>query len=296
MLIQEIYSTRNKGDFMNWSKAKTILIVALIVTNALLAYTVFSEENPIDPTLDEAFILKVEEALMDIDIGLDTPIPTFRPSLLGLTVEYEMKDIDTLNQDFFGGNGDITHQGEGFSEINFGNEILSLINKKMIIYESSETIEKYNIENSSDAIDVALKFLEERNFDTSDTKTSFIRTEDDLYTIEFTKIYGDNFLESTFTNVQVDKTGVKNLHRSWLNVISEGSKSIYIDTAPKSLLSLLSENQVQGKDIIDISLCYYFAPDKHDYIDEPNEARRGRAIPAWRITFHDGYKIFIDNY
>lgn len=281
---------------MNWSKAKTILILALVITNAILAYTVYSEENPIDPTLDEEFVAKVEETLMSIDIGLETDIPRFRPSLLGLTVEYEMKDIETLNQDFFNGSGIITHQGEGFSEISYDKETLSLINDKMIIYESSETVENYKIENASEAVDLALEFLEERNFDTSDTRTSFIRTDNDLYTIEFTKIHGDNFLESTFTNVQVDETGVKNLHRSWLNVVNEGSKSIYIDSAPKSLLSLLSENQVQGKDIIDISLCYYFAPEKHDYIDEPNEAQRGRAIPAWRITFHDGYKIFIDNY
>lgn len=281
---------------MNWSKAKSILIIALIITNVLLIYTVYSEENPEDSTLDEEFIQEVEETLMHIDIGLETTIPTFRANLLGLTVEYENKDIYTLNKDFFDGNGLVTHQGEGFSEINAGNELISLINEKMLIYESSETIERYNIESSEQAIVIALEFLEDKNFDTSDLKASFIRTEDDLYTIEFTKIYEGNYLESTFTNVQVDNTGVKNLQRSWLNVIDEGSKPIYIDSASKSLLSLLSMNQVQCKDIIDISLCYYFAPEIHDYIDDPDEAQRGRAIPAWRITFHDGYKVFIDNY
>lgn len=287
---------RDKGDFMNWAKAKTILIVALIITNVLLIYTVYSEENPVDPTLDEEFILKVEETLKDIDIGLETSIPTFNPSLPGLTVEYEMKDIETLNQDFFEGKGTITSLGEGFSEIHSDKELLSLINGKMIIYESGETLENYNIENASEAVNIALEFLEYRNFDTSDIRTSFIRTDGDLYTIEFTKVYEENYLESTFTNIQVDNTGVKNFQRSWLNVTEEGSKPIYIDSAPKSLLSLLSTNQVQGKDIIDISLCYYFAPEVHDYIDEPDEAQKGRAIPAWRITFHDGYKIFIDNY
>lgn len=281
---------------MNWSKAKSILIVALIITNALLIYTVYSEENPVDPTLSEDFIQKVEDTLMEIDIGLETEIPTFRPSLLGLTVEYEMKDIQTLNYDFFNGQGEIINHGQGFSEIHFNNELISLLNGKMIIYESRENTEKYDIQNTSEAIDIALEFLEERNFEVSDMKSSFVRRQDDLYTIEFTKFYQNNYLESTFTNIQVDNTGVKNFQRSWLNVIEEGSKPIYIDSAPKSLLSLLGMNQVQGKDIIEISLSYYFAPEVHEYIDEPDEAQRGRAIPAWRITFHDGYKIFIDNY
>src|SRR5699024_4503299 len=232
----------------------------------------------------------------DIDIGIETRIPTFSPSLPGLTVEYEKKDIKTLNDDFFHGDGEITHQGEGFSEINFGDELITLVNNKMILYESNGTSNKYNIENETEAVHIALDFLKDRNIDTSDMETSFVRREEDQYTIEFTKFYGDNLLESTFTNMQVDNRGVKNFQRSWLNVIDEGSKLIDIDSAAKSLLSLLSRNQVQGKDIIDISLCYYFAPEVHDYIEQPDEAQRGRAIPAWRITFHDGYKIFIDNY
>lgn len=281
---------------MNWSKAKTILIVALIVTNVILLYSVYSEENPIDPTVDEDFLQEVEKSLEEIDIGLKTSIPTFKPSLHGLIVEYDMKDIDLLNQDFFNANGAIVSKGEGFSEINYGNELLSLINDKMILYEATNREKIYNIKNAAEAVEIAHDFLEQRSFDTSDMRTSFLRVEDGLYTIEFTKIYRDNLLESTFTNIQVDNRGVKNLQRSWLNVIDKGTNEIYIDSAPKALLSLLGMSQVQGKDIINISLAYYFEPEIHDYIDEPDEAQRGRAIPAWRITFHDGYKVFIDNY
>lgn len=281
---------------MNWSKAKTILIIALIITNGILLYTVYSEENPMDPSLDEDFIGEVERALGEIGIGLETPIPRFKPSLYGLIVEYEMKEIEALNQDFFKGQGVISTKGEGFSEINYENELVSLINDKMILYESKDREEIYKIESATEAVEIGLNFLQERNFDIKDMRTSFVRMEDDLYTIEFTKVYKDNLLESTFTNMQVDNSGVKNFQRSWLNVLDEGTKPIYIDSAPKSLLSLLGMSQVQGKDIINISLSYYFAPEVHDYIDEPDEAQRGRAIPAWRITFHDGYKVFIDNY
>ncbi len=55
--------------------------------------------------------------------------------------------------------------------------------------------------------------------------------------------------------------------------------------------------EVYGKTITDISICYYFDPQKHNYLEDLGEARQGgRAVPAWRIQFSDGYKIFIDEY
>jgi len=44
---------------MDWSKAKTILIVAFIITNLLLIYVLVGENHIYEPTLKDEFIDEV---------------------------------------------------------------------------------------------------------------------------------------------------------------------------------------------------------------------------------------------
>ena len=125
---------------------------------------------------------------------------------------------------------------------------------------------------------------------------TFIKEENDTFYIEYSKLYNGVFVERAYTNFQIDGRGVKRFERVWLIVEDLGETEIYISTAPKAILALLDMEDVYGKTIENISLCYYFDPQKHDYLEEPGEAKQGKAIPAWRIQFQDGYKVFIDDY
>jgi len=281
---------------MDWSKAKSILIVALIVTNMLLGYVLFLDQNNVDTTVDDKFVTETIDILNDKNITLNAEIPLTNSNLFGLTVEYELLDSNILNNNFFDGKGQIDSKGEGLLEISLGDEIITVVNKKLIIYELSSNEAIYDIKSEEQAIDIAKNFLESKQFILSDMKLSFIKKVDGVYNIEFTKIYGENYIEATFTNLQIDKSGVKKLERNWLNMKEVGTNLIQVSSAPKSILALISMEEVYGKTITDISLCYYFDPEKQDYIQDPGEAQQGSTIPAWRIQFEDGYKVFIDNY
>ena len=281
---------------MDWSKAKSILIIALIVTNSLLAYVLYSNQNNIDATTKTEFIAEAIEILNNKNIKVDKEIlPTTMPILYGLTVEYELLDSNTLNDNFFEGNGKIDFKSEGLLEITNGNEILTLINNKLIIYESKSEEIKHDIKSEEQAVETAMKFLEDKKIHVSDMKLSLIKEVNGVYIMEFTKIYNDNYLESTFTNIQVDNTGVKKLERTWLNTKDVGANILNISSAPKSILALISMEEVYGKTVSDISICYYFNPEKQDYVD-PDKAQEGSVNLAWRIQFDDGYKVFVDNY
>lgn len=281
---------------MDWSKAKTILIISFIIINILLGFELSKENKNVDKTLQEDFIDDAVRLLNNKDIKINTEIPRESPNLPALIVRYEnIKPFD-LNINFFKDKGAITTKGEGLVEIKNGDQNITLVNKKLLIYESKSEENIYDIGSEEEAIQIAKDFLTDVKFNTSDLDLSYIKFIGDTYYIEFSKIYNDRYLESAFTNIQLSNTGVKKMERLWLNVVEEGELQIYISSAPKSILGLLSMNEVYGKTIRDISLCYYFEPEKHDYIKDPKEAKEGRAIPAWRVQFEDGYKVFIDNY
>ena len=66
---------------MDWSKAKTILIAAFIVTNILLGVVLFSDDYKTDTTTTEAFVEEVTRILDKKDITIATEISTEIPSL-----------------------------------------------------------------------------------------------------------------------------------------------------------------------------------------------------------------------
>lgn len=281
---------------MDWSKAKTILIIAFIITNIILGLVIFSVDKHEDATLKEDFIEEVEGLLVKKDISIDTQIPREVPFLNTLTVEYEVLDFDSVNKDFFNGEGIVDLKVKDLAKILRDNENISISNRKIIKYENNDDTLIYKDLDKDKVKDIAMKFLKDKNFDTSDMEVSFINQKEDSYIVEFSKIFNERYLEIAYTLVEVDRVGVRSLERLWLDVLSEGDNPIYISTAPKSILELLSREDVYGKTIVDISLSYYFEPTRNDYIQKPKDARRGKSIPAWRVLFDDGYKVIIDNY
>lgn len=281
---------------MDWSKAKTILIISFIVVNVLLVLALVNTNEDIEAYVSEDFVEDSIRLLSNKDISVSTEIPREIPSLQSLIVEYETFKTSEINEKFFDGNGKISIKGDGFIEIQNDNEKLTVLNSKLLIYESNKTDDSKILYSNDEAIGVATNYLMDLEYDTSDMKLSHIKKADGRYYLQFSKVYNDKYLESSFTNIQLDDTGVRKFERQWLNVIEVGETPIYISSAPKSILGLLSMNQVYGKTVKDISLSYYFEPEKHDYIQNPLEAKQGKTIPAWRIQFEDGYKVFIDNY
>ena len=281
---------------MDWSKAKNVLIIAFVVINILMGYVLIVKDKEVDATNSPDFINQAIELLNRKEIKVHTNIPNINPKLSALTVVFENMKPELINKNFFNNRGFISSTSEELVEVSLENENISILNKKLLIYESNSSEIKYPNLDEDDAISIAGNFLVDKGYDTEDLRISHMKRVGDYYYLEFSKVYNDIYLESSFTNIQIDNRGVIKMERMWLDVKEVGESLIAISPASKSILGLLSMKEVYGKDITDISLCYYFNPGKHDYIEEPLEAKQGRAIPAWRILFEDGYKVIIDNY
>lgn len=281
---------------MDWSKAKTILIFAFLITNVLLMSVLISSEKHLDSTLKKEFIDEGIKILKTKDISIKTEIPTEIPSLNSLIVEYETVDISQANSKFFDNKGFVNHDDEGLIEISKDKEYISIKNGKRLIYENKDSSKLYTVLNEELSEDIVRNFLSGKSYDISDMKLSYIKEDKGEYNLMFSKLYKGRYLETAYVNAVVDSRGVKKLERMWLKAKDESENPIYINTAPKAIMNLLSMDETHGKSIIDISLCYYFDPDGQEYIKDPMEAKQGKTIPAWRIIFEDGHKVVIDNY
>lgn len=286
---------------LDWSKAKTILIVALLVVNLILASIyIIEREREREYELSKSELI---DKLSEKDILLNADIPNGESKLRELVVEYELYNANDINFDFFNGEGTINKINEDLFEVYMQNETVTVINGKLLIYEAEKTdsnqkslySSKIDLDNSlENAQEIALNFLKDRGFRTDDMKITFSTVSEDGYYLLYSNTYGDNFVESSFTNFEIKDGKVFRMERTWLDVKNEGESILKTLPAKKALLELLMREEVYGKEIIDISICYYFDPEKQDYFSRYKEVVEGKTIPAWRVQFSDGYKIILD--
>jgi len=163
-----------------------------------------------------------------------------------------------------------------------------------MIYENAATEAGNPIGNLEQAMELAKQFLMERGYETDDMGLSYWRETENGYYLDFTKIFQDSYIELSYTVVIIEDGRITRMERTWLNTKEIEETDYKIVPAPKAILELLSMEDASNKTITDISLSYYFDPEKQEYLDDYQQAMEGRAVPAWRVQFQDGYDVILD--
>lgn len=279
---------------MDWFKAKKVLILALLLTNAILTGTIlYRYISNRDTSTSQAFITTVTSRLKKKSIAIRADIPTSKISLPSLRVEFDSYAKIDLNERFFKGQGQFKEPNNTYTQITSGNEIISLLNTRRLIYENvSENISK---KSTKKAEEVAKDFLLERNFDIDNMVLLYSKSSEDETTLHFAKEFEGVILERSFTNFTIKGDTVVSMDRLWLNVLDKSSNFIQLKSAPRALLTLLSAPENYSKTITRIDECYYFDPEEQGYIEDITKASEGRAIAAWRIQFSDGDTIEVQS-
>lgn len=282
---------------MDWSKAKSILIIALLITNSILfGFNLYNHNLTKDSTSTKEFSEETTKLLEEKGIQIDSYIPKTRSKLPTLRVEFETYDSEDLNNKFFDNIGEIENPSTDFSRINYNKELITIMNNRRMRYESASTVKKYEISKFSEAQNIANNFLLENQFDTRDMQLTHMSKDGDNYILYYSKIHGGIIIERSYTNFVINETGVVSMDRLWLNVTDISQSEIYLMPAAKALLTLLDNEEYYNKTITNIDECYYFDPEEQGYVEDITKAEQGRAIPAWRIQFSDGENLEIDNY
>ncbi len=281
---------------MDWSKAKTLFIVAFMLLNIILGYNLYTDAQPDEYLVSEELIKSSLQLLQDKGITVATEIPRKMEAVASLTVDYETSDLDKLNENFFQAQGRISKLDEDSSEISRGMEKLIYQDGKKLIYKADldgqEEIYKYQTLEEAEAL--AKDFLKDRGIEVLDMKLTSSNLEEKGQRLVFSKLYNDIYVEDSYTEFLIGPAGVISMERLWLRVVKEGETPIYADSTAKALLELVGREEAYNRQVVDINLCYYFNLD-HSEFGESLDPIKGRAMPTWRIQLDDGQKIIVDN-
>ncbi len=293
---------------MDWSKAKTLLIVAFIITNIFLGYNIHSEksrQNEIQ-IVDSRHLENVEQHLNDNGISLSIGIPNKVVSLPMLTVKYKNFDSDEVAKKILGkGYSKEIFNNDGLKKEIFkgnGGELI-IENNKRLAYKNKGNRERVRIPNEEAAAKIANDFLKQHKLMKDDIipdriyhETGEYAEDGPAYKLVYNQTYKDKFLGQSYIHVYVNHSGVVAVEAMLLECekIQQPHKKVIPATeALMGIMNTILQENKQPISINEIEIGYYFSPAR--YADW-KEVDSGTAIPSWKITIQNGKTYYIEAY
>ncbi len=257
---------------MDWSKAKTILIVALLVTNIFLVATYGTMGVKDDP---EAFD---QEALITLlehrGVYLETKIPKHSKAMDVVAVEL-VRSVDEEVKALLASEGasDIFHIKDKFPR--------------------DGKPEWLNIDNADVAnayVAASVDFISALGFMNESVKFERIFiTDDDFVQVEFENIYDGINLEESTLICKFRQGGLVDMEALWLKPINSNKRKVSVMDPAIALLALVSEKEPEEKWIVTtIELTYWLNTEESNLEDTVTDT----AFPAWCITYNEGEKMY----
>ncbi|SHH52181.1 two-component system regulatory protein YycI [Tepidibacter thalassicus] len=239
---------------MDWSKAKTILIVAFIITNILLGYNLYVNVFKCDKKVffEDKYINYLNDLLKDKNIVINTDLPKQAPKLSALIVKYEdLKD-----------------------------ENLNITEDKKIVYSGKANLKSFTKEAVKFYCE---QFLKKYKFD-DEKYLKYIMKKDDYIEVFYCGKYKDYFLEESYMKFVFYPDNQFEFERVWLVPIEEKFQKKRVITSVEAVIN--SYNKLDKNSSIDeIKLGYYFKLNEKDI----KKTKIGTALPVWRIKSNNKY-------
>ncbi len=280
---------------MNWSKAKTILIIVFLIADIFLFYVTYTGD--ISGKTAEEDATKVLEYMENQGISVKVPIPVKSTTASLLYVKYIMLERAEAKTLFFDSDESVDIKETAQKLIMESEEvILELNNNGEIFYLNKRLNKNKEIVEEESALKSAVSFLKKFNIDFDDGMMVKKTKGDGYVSYRVSQSYKGQFIDNTYAEVKAVNEGIAYAKILWFESIQNGKTKNKVISPVKALMKLTELNST-GEDNVsveEISLGYYFNNnmEKTFAVDSVVE---GNAVPVWRFKTEVG-NIYINAY
>lgn len=280
---------------MNWSRAKTILIVVFLIADIFLYYV--SYRGDIGNSGEED-ISKVLEYLASHNIKVNGSIPDKGNPASLLYVKYKILSVEEVKEIFFNSDDDIDIKESGQKVLMENDTILLELQNNGEIFYLDKSLNKIDNKPVDEAkatknIDTFLKLLnislDEASAVQKDAKDNYIK-------LKYNQNYKNRFLDKSYLEIKAVDDGISYAKILWFESIQNGKTKNEVISPVKALLKLAELYDIDNTEINvdEISQGYYFS----NTMEKTFAARyviEGNAVPVWRVKTNVG-NIYINGY
>lgn len=239
---------------MDWTKAKSILIAALVVTNLILIITYVFQNSSVKNNEEELQSITMK-LLAEKNIFIETDIPEDHHRMPKLTVQYDKINEDVINEQ---------------------------LANQAVLGESEQTDENL--------VAVTSAFIENCGLMTENVTFDRIDRKDGIITVTYKNYVNGISIEESYIICTVKDGIITDFKRYWLNPVEVGDMKKEVISAAAALIKFMSEKTEEGEiHVKDISLVYWLDSDSFDTESPVTDT----AFPAWKITDDRGKAKYI---
>lgn len=280
---------------MDWKRAKTILIIMLLMINSFLAYQLIAANKNQNKYISKQELESVQNYIESKNIKLEVDIPNRATVIPSLKVRYNQFEIERVKQMFFK-DKDIkfTILDDGYSVIN-GDISVEVKNNIHFHYKNEAIKIKQSEVNKEKCLINADMFIKSLKLDTSNKYIKLQEVKNGYVRIILGQQYKNIPVDSSQIEIIVTEEGVSEANINWFEWIKP-DKSYNITTPVVALLKAY-EDKKEGSEVITVKQIrqgYYFN------IDEQKDAQgnmlvEGTVSPMWVIV-SDKNQTYINAY
>lgn len=277
---------------MDWIKSKSILIIALLLTNAILIFNLFDLQQVFNPTTEGSEnpweeVLKIARG-KQVTLKQGTVISP--ETLQGMRLEYQMYNPEQVAQSLLGNFTVIL--GKYRNEI--GDE-MTLENGNELLYAKS--IPKVNMNATpltvESAKDKAEQFLKDIQFSSADMEYWSIETVEDQSTVVYRQYYKGFFLDDAYMRITFTGNQISGFKRKWFNPpeVLDYQRSVI---SPSKALFLVLDALNEAEEPVPVTITQMELGYRLDTDTLVSSVKSGDASPYWRFLTDSGHVYYIE--
>ena len=274
---------------MDWKRIKSILIMALIVINGLLGWTLYQEKSaPKVDTIDRAQVISLLE---DKSVTID-------PNLLETNTDIEniTLAIETYDQDFV---KSIFDNHNDYEDKDIYSTLTDTTQNNEVIYETDYKVLTPTYLSDEAILEQSYALIEELNISIDDVFVKDIGHTGKKTIIEFGQKYNGFVIRDAYMIIKYNNENLLSFKRAWYDVVGTKTTQITFSSQEYALYEFIGQlydrfpNRERALDIESFQLVYQLRLEtgKVDY----NElAEKGDPSIFWEIVTSDGESYLIE--
>ncbi len=274
---------------MDWKRIKSILIMALIVINGLLGWTLYQEKK--DPKVDTIDRAQVISLLEDKSVTID-------PNLLETNTDIEniTLAIETYDQDFV---KSIFDNHNDYEDKDIYSTLTDTTQNNEVIYETDYKVLTPTYLSDEAILEQSYALIEELNISIDDVFVKDIGHTGKKTIIEFGQKYNGFVIRDAYMIIKYNNENLLSFKRAWYDVVGTKTTQITFSSQEYALYEFIGQlydrfpNRERALDIESFQLVYQLRLEtgKVDY----NElAEKGDPSIFWEIVTSDGESYLIE--
>ena len=275
---------------MDWTKTKTILIIALTLTNLVLGLFLFSQkrQEAVRWNNEKEALLDMRQVLEERDIYLGSNVTFEDEKAIILEVAYQVFDPLVEGERFLKNAYQLDDNivSKGLEKVVINDALLQYINENY--EEESLTI------TENEAAEQGRTYLKTIGFWEDGVYLAEINKDTRSYELTYKQLYDNKFVENSYMRLKVVNQGIQELERKWFDIVRVDKTPVAIIPASKALFYLI--DKLYNEDPDRRSEVYIQSVDLGYRLDTSvfsSPIYSGEVSPFWRIKTESGNEFFI---